>query len=106
MSDLFKAHWLVFLAVTIVLLLSFASAYAFDSTRSFSHSKADSALLDVLSREDTVLAFVTMKDGVDARSLNVPIVKSYSFGVAAVQINTEQLGQLIADDNVIRVEHN
>ena len=106
MRALFKDYRALPFLITIVLLLSFASAYAFDSTRSFSHSKADSELLDVLSQEYSVLAFVTMKDGVDARSLNVPVVKPYSFGVAAVQINTEQLGQLIADDNVIRVEHN
>ena len=38
--------------------------------------------------------------------LNVPLVKSYSFGVAAVQINESQPEQIMANDDVVRVEHN
>ena len=106
MTALILTRRTLFFVLFGFMLLSLFSAYALDSAPNDSYSKADSGLLDELSRTHSALAFVTMKEGADALSLNVPLVKSYSFGVAAVQINESQLEQIMANDDVVRVEHN
>ena len=91
MTALILTRRTLFFVLFGFMLLSLFSAYALDSAPNDSYSKADSGLLDELSRTHSALAFVTMKEGADALSLNVPLVKSYSFGVAAVKINESQL---------------